>query len=154
MVSMRTYIEAERVHHRDDVVDRRCETAEGAAAGHAANVKTPGIEGEVLHADAVAEDRAVRERRRRVDRDDADLLAALRYSAASAPVSVLLPEPALPVMPMVWARPECGKSARRYSRPSALSLSTRVRRCGRARGVHRSGNVRRGCPQAYFWTCS
>ena len=32
----------------------------------------------------------------------------LRSSAARAPVRLLLPEPALPVTPIVWARPERG----------------------------------------------
>jgi hypothetical protein len=38
--------------------------------------RNAGVEGEVLHADAVAEDRAVRERARGVDGDDADGVAA------------------------------------------------------------------------------
>ena len=54
-------VDARGVHHGDDVAGRRREAAERAARRHAAD-EDAGIRGQVLHADAVAEDRAVRER--------------------------------------------------------------------------------------------
>ena len=82
---------AGRVHHGDDVVRGGGQPAERAARRHAAD-EDAGVGGQVLHADAVAEDGAVRERAGRVDGDDAERLAALavargrgRRSACSCP---------------------------------------------------------------------
>ena len=56
------------------------ETAERAARRHAAD-EDVGVGSEVLHADAVAEERAVGERAGRVDGDDADAAAVLAVFA-------------------------------------------------------------------------
>jgi hypothetical protein len=61
-----------------------------------------------LHADAIAQDRAARERARGVDRDDGDALALLAEGGDEPSVSVLLPAPGTPVTPMVQARPVWG----------------------------------------------
>src|SRR5256885_16904294 len=59
----------------DRVGGGAAEAAEGAARGHGAD-EHAGVEGEVVHPDAVAEDRAARERRRRVAREDPHRLPA------------------------------------------------------------------------------
>src|SRR5690606_33956933 len=68
-------IEAERVEQMDDLARRTREPAVSAARREAPD-EHPLVEEMRLHADAVAEDRASRERARRIDRDDADGRAA------------------------------------------------------------------------------
>ena len=74
-------VEAERVEHVAHLARRRGEPAERAARRHRADEHAR-IERDALHADAVAEQRAAGERRRRIDRDDADR-QALRAILAS-----------------------------------------------------------------------
>ena len=62
------------------------EPAEVAARAHRAD-EDAGVEEVVGEADAVAEQRALRERARRVDGDDADLARRARARAAAAPRS-------------------------------------------------------------------
>ena len=64
-------VEAERVEHVGDLARRRGESAERAARRHRAD-EDAGVERHALHADAIAEQRAAGERRRRIDGDDAD----------------------------------------------------------------------------------
>jgi hypothetical protein len=59
----------------------------------------------VREADAVAQDGALGERARRVDRDDADPLVFLRYSLISSAMMLLFPTPGGPVKPTVTASP-------------------------------------------------
>jgi hypothetical protein len=63
------------VHQVDAVGGRPREPAQRAARRHRAD-EDAGIESEIAHADAVAENRAARERRRRVDGEDADRATA------------------------------------------------------------------------------
>ena len=86
-----------------------------------------------------------RERRRRIDGDDAERACrAARSSRASAPVSVLLPEPADPVRPTVCAVPERGYSCRQRApaRPACRSRSASAG--ARARGGCRRAAARPG----------
>ena len=70
-------VEAEGVHQQHGVGRRAGEAAEMPAAGHRAN--EDGLVGEVLgQADSIAEQRAVRKRRARIDRNDADALTERR----------------------------------------------------------------------------
>ena len=66
-------VEAGRVEDVDDVVGRLRQAAEETARGHRAD-EDAAVGVELGHADAVAEDRAAGEGRRRVDGDDADAL--------------------------------------------------------------------------------
>src|SRR5581483_10740370 len=61
------------------------------------------------------------------------VLPRRRNSRASAPTSVLFPDPADPVRPTVCARPERGYSAASARRPSGVSFSISVRMRDRAR---------------------
>ena len=61
---------AEGIERIDDAGRRGREATEAAACCHATQ-EDIAIRGEVLHADAVAEQRALAERRGRIDRDDA-----------------------------------------------------------------------------------
>ncbi|WBL36171.1 hypothetical protein O0235_00690 [Tepidiforma flava] len=82
-------VEAEGVDDGDDVGDGRCEAAERAAAGHGAHVDA-GIHGDVLHADAVAEEGAVGEGAGGIDGDDGDgLAAAAKFGCERAGESAL-----------------------------------------------------------------
>ena len=72
------------VEHEQRLQRRLGEPAEVAARAHRAD-EDVGVEEVVGEADAVAEQRAVRERARRVDGDDADLLVALRARGGRAP---------------------------------------------------------------------
>jgi hypothetical protein len=65
---------ARRVEDCDDVSGGGSETAQGTPRRHAAD-EHPGVGGEILHADAVAEDRPVRERAGGVNGDDTQLSA-------------------------------------------------------------------------------
>ena len=79
-------VHAERVEQAHHVARRARQAAVAAARGQAAD-EDAGVEEVGLHADAVAEHGAARERARRVDRDDAD--AAVR--GAEAPRSARRP---------------------------------------------------------------
>ena len=68
-------VHAEGVEQPDDVARRARQAAVAAARGEAAD-EDARVEEVRLHADAVAEHGAARERARRVDRDDADPPAA------------------------------------------------------------------------------
>src|SRR5690606_26972154 len=70
------HVETGRVHHVDHAGRRLRQAAEVAPRCHRAE-EHAAIAGEVLHADAVAEDGAVREGRRGVDGDDPDSATAL-----------------------------------------------------------------------------
>ena len=76
-------INAERVEHVGDFARRGGEPAERAARGHRPN-EHAGVERDRLHADPVAEQRAAGERRRRIDRDDADREPRLAVRARRA----------------------------------------------------------------------
>ena len=89
--------------------------AEVAARGHRAD-EHAGVGGVVLHAHAVAEQRAAGERRRRVDGQHADPLARARAARDERGVGVDLPTPGEPVSPTTWACPACGASAAATSR--------------------------------------
>ena len=81
--------------------------------------------GVVLHPDPVAEQRAAGERRRRVDGQHADPLAARRgRPPTSAEVVVDLPTPGAPVRPTTVARPPYGARAAITSRSSGEASST------------------------------
>src|SRR6185436_8027342 len=67
--------EARRVHQVDRVGGRARQTAQGATRGHRAD-EDPGVERQVAHAYAIAEDRAAGERRGRIDGEDSDGTAA------------------------------------------------------------------------------
>ena len=87
------------VEHERGVGGRAREAAEVAARRHAAD-EDAGVGDVRLHADAIAEDRAAGERAGRIDRDDADGLAATGAARAiRRSTSVLLPAPGGPVMP-------------------------------------------------------
>ena len=77
------HVLAEGVEGGDDAGGRGGEAAEVAARRHAAQ-KHIGVGGEILHADAVAEEGALRERRRGVDGDDAERAAALSQFAGES----------------------------------------------------------------------
>ena len=80
---------------------QRClgEAARVPAGAHRAD-EHAGVEEMVGEADAVAEERALRERARRVDRDHADgLLLARARAATSAEIKLDLPTPGGPVKP-------------------------------------------------------
>ena len=69
-------VETECIHEHDRIGGRAGEAAQMPAARHRSN--EDGFVGEVLgQPDAIAEQRAVRKRRARIDRDDADALAEL-----------------------------------------------------------------------------
>src|SRR5690606_19479084 len=65
----------EGVEDIGDLLGRRCEPAERASARHGAD-EDPLVEGDVVHPDTVAEERAAGEGRGWVDGDDGDGLAA------------------------------------------------------------------------------
>ena len=71
-------------------------------------MKTPGIEEVLREADPIAEQRALRERARRVDGDDADGRPASRIRRTSAAIRLDLPTPGGPVMPTTYAEPVSG----------------------------------------------
>ena len=98
-------VEAERVHQQHRVGGRAGKAAEMSAAGHRANEDV--AIGEMLgKADAIAEQRAVRERRARIDRDDADASCRSERALRTSPEeSVDFPTPGGPVKPTVIARP-------------------------------------------------
>ena len=68
-------VEAHGVEHGDHVAGRARQAAEVAARGERADEDAV-VGGVALHADAIAEDGAAGERRRRIDGDDADALAS------------------------------------------------------------------------------
>ena len=78
------------------------EAAERAAVGHRADEHAR-VEEVLGEADAVAEQRAVGERRGGVDRQHADVRPASRRALVSAPISVDLPTPGGPVKPTTAA---------------------------------------------------
>ena len=72
-------------------------------------MKTSRVEEVVGETDAVAEERALRERARRVDGDDADARPSpSRTSRTSALDRLDLPTPGGPVTPIAYARPVSG----------------------------------------------
>ena len=84
------------------------EPAEVAARPHRAD-EDAGVEEVVGEPDPVAEQRALRERARRVDGDDADRAAlGSRTWRTSALISEDFPTPGGPVTPIAYARPVCG----------------------------------------------
>ena len=90
-------------------LERRLRQAALVAAGAHRADEDARVEEVVGEPDAVAEQRALRERARRVDRDDADrALLAARTWRTSAPISVDLPTPGGPVTPIAYARPVSG----------------------------------------------
>ena len=96
------------VEHEQRLQRRLGEAAEVAARPHRAD-EDAGVEEVVGEPDAVAEERALRERARRVDRDDADRAASARGRGAAAPRSRLdLPTPGGPVSPTAYALPVSG----------------------------------------------
>ena len=100
--------EARRVHQVDRVGGRARQTAQGTTCGHRAD-EDAGVERQVAHADAIAEDRAAGERRGRVDREDSDGTAARPRDQRERPrEGALLPLPGAPVTPTIWARPVLG----------------------------------------------
>ena len=76
-------VHAERIQQTDDVARGARQAAVAAARGEAAD-EDAGIEEVRLHADAVAQHGAARERARRVDRDDADAAARGAQAPRSA----------------------------------------------------------------------
>ena len=99
---------ARRVEDEQRLQRRLGETAEMAARPHRAD-EDAGVEEVVGEADAVAEQRAVRERARRVDRDDADRACSrARTWRTSAEMRLDLPTPGGPVSPTAYALPVSG----------------------------------------------
>ena len=83
---------ARRVEQENRLQRRLGEPAEMPARPHRADVDAR-VEEVIGEPDAVAEERAVRERARRIDRDDADRPLALAECATSAAIRLDLPDP-------------------------------------------------------------
>jgi hypothetical protein len=98
---------AEGLQHVDDFLGRPRQPAQAAAGGHAAD-EDAGIERQVAHAHAVAEDRAAGERAARVDGHHAHAAAFAAVPRTRASTRVLLPTPGGPVTPRRGAPPSRG----------------------------------------------
>ena len=113
-------VEAERVEHVAQLSRVAAASPPSEPRVAIERMKTPGIERDRFHADAIAEQRAAGERRRGVHRDDAHGEPGGAPLAARRVTSVLFPAPGGPVIPMRRACPSFGCSA-----PSSASQPSR-----------------------------
>ena len=123
---------ARGVHQQRRLQRRLGEAAERAAGRHRAD-EDARVEEVLGEADPVAEQGALGERARGVDREHRRPRGrALRSSAVSAPIRVLLPTPGGPVKPTIRALPVRGKTSRdellsppgRRSRPGVIARAS------------------------------
>jgi hypothetical protein len=104
-------VEPRGIEHEHRLRRREGQSAEVAAGRHRAD-EDVGVGVVGLHPDPVAEQRPAGERRGRVHGQDGDRASLPRSSAAIALVSVDLPTPGDPVMPMTRALPSAGRARR------------------------------------------